>query len=64
MNQTIAAAAAQSHKSWKDWFNSRESSLLVNKKHQERLFKIFDSSVSLDKCKSELENHSETTFLF
>ena len=61
MNQVNAI---EKHKSWKDWFNSRESSSLVNKKHQERLFKIFDSSISNDKCKSELEIHGETVFLF
>ena len=51
-------------KSWKEWFNSRESAIIINKKAQEKLFKIFYSSITDDKCKSEIENHTETTFLF
>ena len=51
-------------KSWKEWFNTRESAIIINKKAQEKLFKIFDSSITDDKCKSEIENHAETTFLF
>jgi hypothetical protein len=50
--------------SWKDWFNTRDSSETINKSHQERLFKIFNSSVSNEKCRNEIEGHLETTFLF
>jgi hypothetical protein len=51
-------------KSWKDWFDTRDSLETINKSHQERLFKIFNSSVSNKECRNELERHHETTFLF
>ena len=31
--------------SWINWFNSQESSDIVNKSHQEALFKTFDASI-------------------
>ena len=55
---------ANKSKSWKDWFNTRDSALIINKKAQEKLFKIFDSSITVDKCKNEIEGHDETVFLF
>ena len=51
-------------KAWKDWFNAQESATTINKIAQERLFKIFDSSISVDRCKNEIEGHTETAFLF
>ena len=53
-----------SHRSWKDWLNSRESAVSINQGHQERLFEIFNHSISTEKCRSELEGHGETVFLF
>ena len=50
--------------SWKDWFNSRSSATIINKSNQERLFEIFNSNISIEKCRQELEEHSETVFLF
>ena len=55
---------ANKSKSWKEWFNTRDSALIINKKAQEKLFKIFDSSITVDKCKNEIEGHDETVFLF
>jgi hypothetical protein len=56
--------SSNASKSWKDWFNSRPSASFINKSHQERLFKTFDSSVSVEKIKSNIESHEETAFLF
>ena len=53
-----------SSKSWKEWLSSRKSSSFINKSHQEGLFKIFDYSINEEKCKSDLESHEETAFLF
>ena len=50
--------------SWKSWFESRDSVVQINKGAQELLFKQFDSTVDLDKCKSEIMGHIETVFLF
>ena len=51
-------------KSWKAWFQARERAISINKSNQERLFRIFDSEISNEKCRSELELHDETAFLF
>ena len=50
--------------SWKDWFNSQSSATDVNKSNQEKLFEMFNSATSIEKCRQELEEHSETVFLF
>ena len=50
--------------SWKDWFDSRNSSTIINKSNQEKLFEIFNSATSTDQCRKELEDHPETVFLF
>ena len=50
--------------SWKEWYNSRSSATIINKSNQERLFEIFNSNTSIEKCRQELEEHSETVFLF
>ena len=31
-------------KSWKEWFNTRKSAIIINKKAQEKLFKIFEKN--------------------
>ena len=51
-------------KAWKEWFNSRKSAETINKKGQEKLFKNFENTKSVDQCKIDLENYDETTFLF
>ena len=61
---SIQAASATKYNSWKEWFNARESASTINKSYQEQLFKIFNSTVSNEKCKSEVEGHEETVFLY
>lgn len=58
------ASSSTTYKSWKSWFNSRESATIINQANQERLFQIFNSTVSNEKCKNEVEGHEETVFLY
>ena len=61
---SIQASSTTKYKSWKTWFNSRESATIINQANQERLFQIFNSTVSNEKCKNEVEGHEETVFLY
>ena len=49
---------------WKDWFNSRDSVNLINKSHQEQLFKAFNHSIPDETIKFKIQNHDETVFMF
>ena len=48
---------------WLDWFNSRESADLINKKSQEALFSTFNADVDNDECIEKIINHQETVYL-
>ena len=61
---TVQANSLAKYKSWKDWFNARNSATIINKSNQEMLFETFNSSISNEKCKRELEEHTETVFMF
>ena len=50
-------------KSWSDWFQSRESGLLIDQSNQERLFSTFNANVSKIDCIDAVSNHNETAFL-
>ena len=50
--------------SWINWFDAQESSDLVNKSHQEALFKTFDASILEDECEKKLIESQEFIFLF
>jgi hypothetical protein len=50
--------------SWLEWFNTRESSITIDKEKQEQLLSKFDFSKSTEECKQSLLLHDETVFLF
>jgi hypothetical protein len=49
--------------SWKDWFLSRDSTAIINKSNQEKLFLTFNLTISNSKCIKSLTQHKETVFL-
>ena len=49
--------------SWLSWFKSRRSFEVVNKQHQESLFKTFDNSVKKKECIEAVIQHNETVFI-
>ena len=64
MTTTLTSNVAVETKSWKQWLLSRESNEIINKSHQERLFKMFNASVSNDNIEKSLKDHDELAFLF
>ena len=49
--------------SWLSWFKSRKSFDVVNKQHQESLFKNFDHTVKKKDCIEAMIQHNETVFI-
>ena len=54
---------ATKHLSWKEWFDSRISSGLIDKENMDQLFSAFDSSILANDCKASVEKHEETVFI-
>ena len=50
-------------KSWLDWFQSRDSGVLIDQSNQKHLFSTFNSSVSKIDCIDAIWKHNETAFL-
>ena len=50
--------------SWQEWFDARDSATIINKSHQEELFKAFNADEDADKILEEIIQHEETVFLF
>ena len=49
---------------WKEWLSPRDSGDEINKLHQEKLFKVFNSSVSEETIERDLKEYTELVFLF
>ena len=49
---------------WGKWMMSNESAELINKQHQEELFKSFDASASKEECSRRFLDNQEIVFLF
>jgi hypothetical protein len=49
---------------WLDWFQTRDSSSLINRQCQNQLFSAFNASKSAEECKQQLIAHDESAFLF
>ena len=49
--------------SWLSWFKSRKSFDVINKQHQESLFKTFDHSIRKKESIEALVKHNETVFI-
>jgi hypothetical protein len=49
---------------WLDWFNTRDSSSLIDRQCQNQLFSTFGAAKSKEECKHLLVTHDESTFLF
>ena len=48
---------------WIDWFMSRKSTKVIDKRYKAKLFKTFDATVEEDTCKKELLNQGEVAFM-
>lgn len=59
-----AIPANSKPKNWLDWFNSRESAVVINKEFQNQLIQTFNSTISKEKCLEELIAYQECAFLF
>ena len=51
------------HTSWTEWFDSRISAEVINKRNQEALFVLFDAEKEDDKVIANLLSHQETAFI-
>ena len=49
--------------SWLDWFVGRESSKVINKSNQEKLFENFNATVSKTDCIKAMVQYQETAHL-
>lgn len=58
-----ATTAAAAKRNWISWFKEKPSTLVINKTHQEKLFKTFDATVANESIAEAIMQHEETAFL-